>query len=107
MIRPDMAGSDAKFKLHYDPAIALPVKATTPETAAQGEAMLWQLYDAVSSETLLIRGADSDLISVETAQKMQDRGPRPKFVQFEGVGHAPTLVQPEQTQAVEAFLFGA
>jgi pimeloyl-ACP methyl ester carboxylesterase len=103
MIRPD----GVKFKLHYDPAIAVPVRATTPDIAAQGEAMLWQLYDAISSETLLIRGAQSDLISLETVQKMQARGPKAKLVQFENVGHAPMLVQPEQTQAVEDFLFGA
>ena len=103
MIRPD----GERFKLHYDPAIALPVRATTLETAAQGEAMLWLLYDAIKSDTLLIRGAQSDLISLETAQKMQARGPKAKLVQFEGVGHAPMLVQADQTQAVEDFLFGA
>lgn len=107
MIRPDMSGGGVKFKLHYDPAIALPVRATTPETAAQGEAMLWQLYDAITSETLLIRGAESDLISLGTAQKMQARGPKAKWIQFDGVGHAPMLVQPDQTKAVEDFLFGA
>lgn len=103
MIRPD----GDKFKLHYDPAIAVPVRATTPEMAAQGEALLWQLYDAISCDTLLIRGMESDLISMATAQQMQQRGPKAKLVQFAGVGHAPTLVQPDQTQAVEDFLFGA
>ncbi len=107
MIRADWASASGQFMLHYDPAIAMPVRATTPETAAQGEAMLWQLYDAISSETLLIRGMQSDLISQETANQMQVRGPKAKLVQFEGVGHAPMLVQPEQTQAVEDFLFGA
>ncbi len=107
MIRPDMSGKGTRFKLHYDPAIAVPVRATTPEVAAQGEAMLWQLYDAISSETLLIRGAQSDLISAETAALMQKRGPKAKLVQFENVGHAPTLVQRDQLQAVEDFLFGA
>ena len=109
MIRPDMTGTagSVKFKLHYDPAISLIVKATTPEAAAQGEAMLWQLYDAIKSDTLLIRGADSDLISTDTAQKMQERGPKARLVQFDGVGHAPTLVQSDQTKAVEDFLFGA
>jgi pimeloyl-ACP methyl ester carboxylesterase len=103
MIRPD----GVQFKLHYDPAISAAVKATTPEAAAQGEAMLWQLYDAIKSDTLLIRGMDSDLISAETAKQMQARGPKAKLVQFAGVGHAPTLVQSDQTQAVEDFLFGA
>ena len=102
MIRQD----GQQFKLHYDPAIALPVKATTPEAAVHGQAMLWQLYDAIASDTLLIRGQDSDLISAETAQQMQERGPKAKLVEFAGVGHAPTFVQPEQTQVIEDFLFG-
>lgn len=106
MIRQEAEHMGGQFKLHYDPAIAIPVKATTPEAAAQGEAMLWQLYDAISSETLLIRGQVSDLISAETAKQMQTRGPKAKLVEFAGVGHAPTLVQPEQTKAVEDFLFG-
>jgi pimeloyl-ACP methyl ester carboxylesterase len=96
-----------QFKLHYDPAIAVPVRAATLETAAQGEAMLWQLYDAIAAPTLLIRGKESDLLSEETARQMQERGPRAKLVEFAGVGHAPMLVQAEQTQAVEAFLFDA
>jgi pimeloyl-ACP methyl ester carboxylesterase len=103
---PMIVADAEQFKLHYDPAIAIPVRATTPEAAAQGQAMLWQLYDAIQSETLLIRGQDSDLISAETAKLMQERGPKAKLVEFAGVGHAPTLVQPEQTQAVENFLFG-
>ena len=107
MIRQATEEQGAPFKLHYDPSIAIPVRATTPETAAQGEAMLWQLYDAISSDTLLIRGMDSDLISAETAKQMQARGPKAKLVQFAGVGHAPTLVQPDQTKAVEDFIFGA
>jgi pimeloyl-ACP methyl ester carboxylesterase len=107
MIRPDMESDCGQFKLHYDPAVAVPVRATTPETAAQGEALLWQLYDAIDAETLLIRGMDSDLISSQTAQMMQERGPKAKLVQFAGVGHAPMLVQPDQTQAVQEFLFGA
>jgi pimeloyl-ACP methyl ester carboxylesterase len=103
MLRPD----GAQIKLHYDPAIADVVRATTPEKAAQGEAMLWQLFDAIQSDTLLLRGQVSDLISIETAKQMQERGPRAKLIEFAGVGHAPTLVQPNQTQAVDAFLFGA
>jgi pimeloyl-ACP methyl ester carboxylesterase len=102
MIRPD----GVQFKLHYDPAIAMAVRATTEQAAAQAQAVLWQLYDAIQCETLLIRGLESDLISVQTAEQMQTRGPQAKLLQFEGVGHAPTLVQPEQTQAVERFLFG-
>lgn len=92
------------WTLHYDPAIGVPFKQLTPEAAAIGEAMLWQAYDAIACPTLLIRGAESDLLSRPTADAMTQRGPKARLVEFPGVGHAPTLVQPEQVQAVVDFL---
>lgn len=100
-------GEGAGFVPHYDPAIALPFKAVTPELAAAGEAVLWQRYDALRCPTLLIRGADSDLLSAETARAMTQRGPRARLVELPGVGHAPTLVQPEQVALVREFLDAA
>jgi pimeloyl-ACP methyl ester carboxylesterase len=90
--------------LHYDPAIAVPFRTLTQETAAQGEAALWQLYDNIKAQTLLTRGADSDLLSRQTALAMTERGPRPRLVEFAGVGHAPTFVTDDQVEAVAAFL---
>jgi len=87
-----------------DPDIAVPFKAITPEAAAAGEAALWSAYDRVTCPTLLMRGADSDLLARATAQEMGQRGPRAKLVELAGVGHAPTLVQPEQVQVVRDFL---
>lgn len=101
MVRPHPEGG---VTVHYDPAIAVPFRAVTAETAAQGEAALWQLYDAVTAQTLLLRGADSDLLSPATAQTMTQRGPRARLVEFAGVGHAPTLVATDQVAAVQAFL---
>lgn len=95
-----------RFGLHYDPAIAQPFGAMTPENAAQSEAILWGLYDAIGADTLLLRGADSDLLSSGTAQLMSRRGPRARVVEFTGVGHAPTLVTDAQSQVVLDFLVG-
>lgn len=92
--------------LHYDPAIAVPVRATTQEAAAQGEAMLWQLYDGITAQTLLLRGAQSDLLSAGSARAMTERGPKARLVEFEGVGHAPTLIAANQVEAVASFLLG-
>ena len=94
------------FTLHYDPAIGVPFRQMTPETAALGEALLWQAYDAIQAETLLIRGAESDLLSRATAEAMTQRGPKARLVEFAQVGHAPTLVAPEQVQVVVDFLAG-
>ncbi|MFN4119165.1 alpha/beta fold hydrolase [Acidovorax sp.] len=90
--------------LHYDPAIAVPFKALTPAAAAAGEQALWELYDRVTALTLLLRGAESDLLSHDTAQAMAARGPRAQLVEFAGVGHAPTLVAPNQVAAITDFL---
>ena len=98
---------DGGFTLHYDPAIAVPFSGVTAESAAAGEAGLWQLYDRVTARTLLLRGAASDLLSVSTAQAMTERGPRARLVEFPGVGHAPTLVSDDQVTAVTSFLLEA
>ena len=92
------------WTLHYDPALAQPVHALTPEAAQQGEALLWQLYDQIQAPTLLLRGAESDLLTPEVAQAMQQRGPRAQRVDLPGVGHAPTLVADDQVAAVASFL---
>jgi pimeloyl-ACP methyl ester carboxylesterase len=92
------------FTLHYDPAIATPFRALTRESAAAGEAALWQLYDHIGARTLLLRGAQSDLLSRSTAEAMAQRGPRASVVEFEGVGHAPTLVAGDQVAVVKDFL---
>lgn len=101
MVKPLPEGG---FTLHYDPAIAVPFRALDEAAAAAGQAALWQLFDHIPAQTLLLRGGQSDLLSRETALEMTRRGPRPRLVEFEGVGHAPTLVAPEQVEAVAAFL---
>ena len=90
--------------LHYDPAIAQPFKTLTPELAKAGEAQLWWLWDAVRCPVLLLRGADSDLLSHATAEAMLRRGPPARLHEIEGVGHAPTLVPAAQRAVVEEFL---
>jgi pimeloyl-ACP methyl ester carboxylesterase len=105
LTRPQLvAHPDGGFVPHYDPAIAVPFRALTPEAAAAGEALLWQGYDRVRAPTLLLRGAQSDLLSAATAQAMTLRGPKARLVEFDGVGHAPMLVQPDQCSVVREFL---
>lgn len=94
------------WALHYDPAIAVPFRAFTEEAARQGEAAVWTLYDQVRADTLLLRGAESDLLARETALEMTRRGPKARLVEFGGVGHAPTIVADDQVEAVASFLLG-
>jgi pimeloyl-ACP methyl ester carboxylesterase len=93
--------ADGKWRLKYDPGIAVPFRTATPATTD-----LWSVWDAVRCPTLLLRGAESDLLSPDTAAAMRGRGPKPRFVEFAGVGHAPMLLTPEQIAPVAAFLEG-
>jgi pimeloyl-ACP methyl ester carboxylesterase len=103
VVRHDAAG----WSLHYDPAIANAFKNLSEEAAAVAEAGLWKLYDAVHCPTLLVRGAQSDLLSEATAQEMARRGPHAQLVQVEGVGHAPMFFDEAQIAVVRRFLLAA
>ena len=102
MLKPDGDG----WKPHYDPAIAVPFRAMTPEIAKAGEAALWKAYDAIRCPTLLLRGADSDLLTRDTALAMTQRGPHARLHEFANVGHAPMFIAPEQVAVVREFLLG-
>jgi len=108
--RPMLRQREGRWWLHYDPAIAAPFRQMAAdaqaarEAAQTGEAQLWGLFDAITCPTLLLRGADSDLLSAATAQLMSQRGPRPTVITWPGVGHAPTLVADDQVAAVRDFL---
>ena len=104
LTRPQLVPDGEGYKPHYDPAIAVPFRAMTAAHALAGEAALWAAYDSLRCPTLLLRGAESDLLSPATAQAMTQRGPRARLVEFAGVGHAPTLVAADQRRAVTEFL---
>ena len=97
---------DGRFTLHYDPAIGEPIRALTPQAAQAGEAAMWGLYDQIQAQVLLVRGLESDLLTEATAQAMTQRGPRARLVQWAGVGHAPTLTDPQHIAEVADFLLG-
>ena len=91
---------DGSYRMHYDPAIAVPFSAAAPEKDIE----LWPCYDAIRCPTLVIRGALSDLLKRETMEEMASRGPRAKTVEIAHVGHAPTLMHADQIAVVRDFL---
>lgn len=94
---------DGQWIRHYDPALALAFSSFTEESAAQSEAALWAIYDAIQCPVLLVRGSESDLLSRETADLMTQRGSRAALTELEGIGHAPTFMQPEQIALARDF----
>ena len=65
---------------------------------------LWGLWDRIACPTLVIRGELSDLLDRATVAGMRTRGPRAEAVEVQGVGHAPTLMKPDQIALVRDFL---
>jgi len=61
----------------------------------------------VQCPTLVLRGAESDLLPQSTARRMHERGPRVKLVEFPGIGHAPWLMSDEQIGPVRDFVLAA
>jgi len=94
---------DGSYRMHYDPAIAVPFNAEQPHKDVD----LWNFYDAIRCPTLVLRGQHSDLLAHETAAQMAARGPRAHVVEIPGVGHAPTLLHAGQIAAVRDFLLAA
>src|SRR5207244_10335908 len=52
-------------------------------------------WSQVECPTLVLRGAESDLLLESTVRRMRVGGPRVEFVEFPGVGHAPWLMSEE------------
>ena len=85
--------------LDYDPAIA---HGLASGTAAPN---LWSLFDTVGDKPMLvIRGQDSDILSVETLAEMSRRLPHLTSLNIARRGHAPMLTEPEAYKAICKFL---
>ena len=89
---------DGRWGIAYDPGIAVPFRSTPAPPN------LWPVWDAIRAPTLVLRGAQSDLLSATTAAEMTQRGPRPALIEFPDVGHAPMLLSTEQIEPVLRFL---
>lgn len=96
--------SQGKWIKHYDLSLAQAFKQMTPEATAQGEALLWGAYASIRAPIQIIRGQLSDLLSEQTCEKMLQIQPQARLAQIPGVGHAPTLMSPDQIAIVSDFL---
>jgi pimeloyl-ACP methyl ester carboxylesterase len=90
--------ADGGYGLAYDPAISGNVKKGVADVD------LWAFWDRIAVPTLVFRGAESDLLSGETARAMAERGPRARVMEFAGIGHAPALMADDQIAAIESWL---
>jgi pimeloyl-ACP methyl ester carboxylesterase len=93
--------ANGRLGFAYDPHIGDPFRAAPPS-----DIDLWAAYDAMTCPTLVIRGAESDLLRRVDAEAMTRRGPKAALVEFAGIGHAPALMAEDQIAAIRDFLSG-
>lgn len=89
-------------ELAYDPAISKPISA---DTAAAVPPDLWPLFETLRGiPTLALRGALSDILSVECFAEMLKRLPEMRAVEIPGRGHAPALNEARAITAIDRFI---
>jgi len=91
--------ADGTYETAYDPGIAVPMK-----SVPIADLNLWPVWDQIRCPVLVLRGAESDVLMKETAEKMKTRGPKVTIVEFEGVGHAPPLLASRHIDVVRNWL---
>jgi pimeloyl-ACP methyl ester carboxylesterase len=96
-------GTGGRIVFDYDMNIADAFEA--PEGPAPPPEAIWALFDALAARPLLVlRGAHSDILSAATAARMAARTGTVELVTIEGVGHAPTLDEPDAIAAIARLL---
>jgi pimeloyl-ACP methyl ester carboxylesterase len=66
---------------------------------------LWEPLPRIPCPTLIVRGAESDILSAEVAKKMAERLPDGRVVEIAGAGHTVPADRPEEfVRQIRAFL---
>ena len=89
---------NGKLTWKMDPQIRKPMR-----TAARPMDM-WVPFARIEAPVLVIRGAESDILAARTVDRMKSVVPNVESVEIPGVGHAPTLMEPESLAAIQKFL---
>lgn len=94
--------AEGRIVTDYDKQIAAPLRVPGGGDAA---ADLWPVYRALGDIPLLIlRGELSDILARSAGEKMVAELPRARLVEVPGVGHAPTMDEPEALAAIDAWV---
>jgi pimeloyl-ACP methyl ester carboxylesterase len=92
---------DGKVRLAYDPALG---DAFSNPDAIQ-DVDLQPLWEKITCPVLILRGANSDILTRETAARMQSEKPaQVTYVDIPGTGHAPSLMREEEIHIIRRWL---
>ena len=89
--------------MHYDPDIAVPFASVNPLMAKAGEMAMWHAFKQIHIPMLIVRGAQSDLLSADTVTQMCKVNSYARSIEIPNVGHAPAFVKKEQIALAQEF----
>jgi len=91
---------DGRWEYKMDPKIGDAFRATL----AAPDVDLWPLWAAVKQPALILRGAQSDLLSSATLEKMLTMHPADRAITIADTGHAPMIMDASTVASVVNFL---
>ncbi|HUY20195.1 MAG TPA: alpha/beta hydrolase [Candidatus Binataceae bacterium] len=83
-----------------DPAL----RGTAPGKTPIRQLDLWPQFEQLTIPVLIVRGGDSEVLPLATAQRMCSVAKNARLVEVPGIGHLPSLVEPEVLAALREFL---
>ncbi len=100
---------DDSYQLACDPAVGVATAwGWAPDAKVGNRNMmgleLWSVWEKIRCPTLVLRGADSEVLQPDTIKRMVDSGPPTKVIELAGIGHAPSLMADDQIEQVVEFL---
>ena len=100
MARTSATETESGYRLAFDPGISRNAR----RTSLLIHFNLWRDWERIACPVLILRGAESDFLTPALLARMRRRLPHAEVVEFEGVGHAPTLNAAAQIDIVQNWL---
>ena len=94
--------NDGNYYLNYDPKIG---KIFEQSINSMDEGMnLWHVWQKIKQPILVLRGQKSTILTEDTVNRMKEGRDNVDSIEYQGVGHVPSLMENEQIDHVKEWL---